>query len=334
LLFAARKGKLVRMNQPPEVNGGGVPLRALGRSGEKVSIIGIGGVHFARKHHSEADSVRLVQMAIDEGVSFLDNAWEYHQGESERRMGLALQGRRDKVVLMTKVCGRDRRTAEEHLHESLRRLRTDTIDVWQFHEINYDNDPDWICGPGGAIEAAEAARRAGKVRFIGFTGHKSPHILLKMLAQDFPWDTCQLPITVMDAHYRSFQKQVLPELNRRGIAALGMKSLGGDAQMLNGAGLTPQQCRRYALSQPISTLICGMETPENLQQDLEIARSFTPMSASEQETLLDSVRLQAGDGRHEWYKSTQYYDSPLHREQHGFPPIGHVSGTLGEPRQA
>ncbi|MBW3540061.1 MAG: aldo/keto reductase, partial [Planctomycetes bacterium] len=169
-----------------------------------------------------------------------------------------------------------------------------------------------------------------KVRFLGFTGHKSPHILLKMLQHDFDWDTCQLPINVMDAHFRSFQREVLPELNRRGIAALGMKSLGGEAQLVTEAGLSPAECRRYALSQPISTLICGMQTLENLRQDLEIARSFTPLSEAEERELLDRVRPVAGDGRYEWFKTTQYFDSNLHRDQHGYPPIRHVGDRAKE----
>ena len=180
-----------------------------------------------------------------------------------------------------------------------------------------------FCGPGGALEAAVAAREAGKVRYIGFTGHKSPHILLAMLQQDFEWDTCQMPINVMDAHYRSFQNEVLPELTRRGIGCIGMKSLGGDGQMIT-AGLTPQQARRYALSLPISTLVCGIESAENLQQDLEIARNFAPMSADEMRALQEQVRDQATDGRHEWFKSTQYYDAATHRDQHGFSPVGTV----------
>ena len=179
--------------------------------------------------------------------------------------------------------------------------------------------------PAALLEAAVAARDAGKVRFIGFTGHKSPHILMKMLEGDFDWDTCQLPINVADAHYRSFQNEVLPELNRRGIAPIGMKSLGGDAQLIE-AGLTPQECRRYALSQDISTLVCGIESFDNLEQDLEIARNFTPMTGKEQDDVRDRIKSQATDGRHEWFKSTQYYDSKMHREQHGFPPIKTVRG--------
>ena len=225
---------------------------------------------------------------------------------------------------MTKVCGRDRKTAEEHLHDSLRRFQTDCIDVWQVHEMTYDNDPDWIFADDGAIEAAVAARQAGKIRFIGFTGHKSPHILLKMLERDFEWDTCQFPVNVADALFRSFQKELLPQLNRRGIAAIGMKSLGGDAQLITNAGLSPQQCRRYALSQPVSVLVCGIESLENLEQDLEIARNFEPMSQAEQTELQETIRPHAEDGHCEWFKTTQYYDSKLHRDQHGFPPVATV----------
>jgi len=307
-------------------NSGGIPVRPLGATGVEVSIIGAGGGHLCRPGVEEAEAVRVVQAAVDEGVTFFDNAWEYGAGESEPRMGKALEGRRDQVVLMTKVCGRDRKTAESNLHDSLRRLRTDVIDVWQFHEVNYDNDPEWIFAPGGAIEAAVRAREAGKVRFIGFTGHKSPHIFRRMLDQDFPWDTCQLPVTVMDSHFRSFQKEILPELTRRGIAPIGMKSLGGDGQMVTRAGLTPAEARGYALSQPISVLVCGMRSLEDLRQDVEIARSFEPMSETQQRELLERVRAEAADGRHEWFKTTQYYDAPLHREQHGFPPVGTAHG--------
>ena len=300
----------------------GIPVRPLGTTGVDVSIIGLGGGHICRPQNSVDDTVRIIHAAIDGGISFIDNAWEYWDGESERRFGLALAGgRRDKVTLMTKVCGRDRKTAEDHLHESLRRFQTDRIDVWQFHEVNYDNDPDWIFAADGAIETAVAAKQAGKVRFIGFTGHKSPHIMRKMLSTDFPWDTCQLPINVADAHFRSFQSEVLPELNARGIAAIGMKSLGGDAQLITGAGLSPRECRRYALSQPISVLVCGIESLEDLEQDLAIARDFTPMTQTEQDELRARILPHAGDGRYEWFKTTQYYDSKYHRDQHGFPPI-------------
>ncbi len=313
------------MIQALERNAAGLPIRELGKTGLKVSIIGFGGGHFVRPHLDEQASIRLIQRAIDAGVTFMDNAWEYHQGESERRMGMALKGRRDQVTLMTKVCGRDRNTAEAQLHDSLHRLQTDVIDIWQFHEINYDNDPEWIFRVGGALEAASRARQAGKIRFIGFTGHKSPHILKEMLVKDFDWDTCQLPINLLDAHYRSFQNEILPELNRRNIGAIGMKSLGGRGQLTTELGLTAEQCRGYALSLPISTLVCGIESQENLNQDIQIARNYSPITKGKQEELLNSVYKEASDGRHEWFKSTQFFDSQYHREQHGFPPIGQVS---------
>ena len=309
-------------------NGAGLPTRVLGRSGVEVSILSFGGGHFCRQHLNESESVRLVRRAVDEGVSFFDNAWEYHGGESERRMGIALAGIRDRVTLMTKVCARDRAGATAQLDESLTRLKTDRIDVWQFHEINYDNDADWIGGIDGALEAALAARDAGKVRLIGFTGHKHPDIFRKMLELDFEWDTVQMPVNVMDAHYRSFQNGVLPELNRRGIGTIGMKSLGGDAQLVKAAGLTPQECRAYAMSLPISTLVTGIESDENLDQDLAVARELVPLPDEDMSALRERVKDIAGDGRFEWFKSTQYYDSAIHREQHGFPQIGHVSGNL------
>ena len=220
---------------------------------------------------------------------------------------------------MTKVCARDRRTALAQLEESLRRLRTDHVDLWQFHECNYDNDPEWLAASGGALEAGIVAKETGKTRYLGFTGHKSPHILRGMLDIDYPWDSCQLPINVFDSLYRSFQREVLPELNRRGIAGLGMKSLGGDGQFVTDAGLSPELCRRYALSQPITTLICGMQTLDNLAQDLAIARNFVPMSTTAQAALRERVRREATDGRHEWFKSTNFFDSQYHRDQHGFP---------------
>jgi uncharacterized protein len=298
--------------------GGDIPVRELGKTGLKVSIVGFGGGHSATPQIDEATTVRLIQEGIDAGVTFMDNAWEYSDGEAERRMGIALEGRRDKVVLMTKVCGRDKQTAAQQLEESLRRLRTDVIDVWQFHEVNYDNDAEWIFRPGGAIEAAVAARKAGKVRFIGFTGHKSPHILQSMLAQDFEWDTCQMPVNVLDAHYRSFQKEMLPELERRGIGVIGMKSLGGGGQFVREVGLTAEECRRYSLSLPISTLVCGIQSDADLQQDIAMARDFEPYSEDQMKKLEAKVRDQATDGRHEWFKSTQSFDSAYHRDQHGF----------------
>ena len=313
-----------------EKNSGGIPIRPLGRTGVSVSILGLGGGHIGRAAIPQQEAVRLIQSGIDQGISFMDNAWEYHDGESEVRMGMALEGRRDKVVLMTKVCARDAKTAAAQLDESLTRLRTDVIDVWQFHEVNYDNDPQWLFEPDGAIDAAVKAKQAGKIRFIGFTGHKSPHIFRRMLDVDFDWDTVQMPVSVMDRHYRSFLDEVMPELTRRQIGCIGMKSLGGGGQTVLGAGLTAQECRRYSMSQEISVLVTGMESEQDLNQDLEIARNFTPMTAEEQKELLERVRPVAGDGRFEVYKSTQFYDSGYHRDQHGFPPIGHVGDSPEE----
>lgn len=313
-----------------EKNSGGIPIRPLGRTGVSVSILGLGGGHIGRAAIPQQEAVRLIQSGIDQGISFMDNAWEYHDGESEVRMGMALEGRRDKVVLMTKVCARDAKTAAAQLDESLTRLRTDVIDVWQFHEVNYDNDPQWLFGPDGAIDAAVKAKQAGKIRFIGFTGHKSPHIFRRMLDVDFDWDTVQMPVSVMDRHYRSFLDEVMPELTRRQIGCIGMKSLGGGGQTVLGAGLTAQECRRYSMSQEISVLVTGVESEQDLNQDLEIARNFTPMTAEEQKELLERVRPVAGDGRFEVYKSTQFYDSGYHRDQHGFPPIGHVGDSPQE----
>ena len=303
-----------------------LPTRSFGRHLDEISIIGLGGGHLSRSAMGEADAVRIMQAAIDQGITFLDTAWDYGYGASEERYGKALQGRRDKVFLMTKVCARDRATATQQLDESLRRLRVDYLDCWQLHEINYDNDPDWIFEPGGAIEAAVAARDQGKLRYIGFTGHKSPHIFKSMLAQDFEWDSCQMPVSVFDSQFRSFEREILPELNRRDIACIGMKSLGGNGQFITEAGLTAEQCRRYALSQPISTLVCGMLSLADLSQDLAIARDFTPMTAGEQQALRAQVRRQATDGRHEWFKTTTYFDHEYHRNAHGFPAHAETRG--------
>ena len=298
---------------------GGVPTRPFGRHGEPVSIIGVGGGHLSRSSVSEADAVHIIQTAIGEGVTFLDTAWDYADGASETRFGKAVQDRRDQVFLMTKVCARDRATAQQQLDESLRRLQVDHLDLWQIHECNYDNDPEWVFEPGGVIEAAMAAKESGKTRYVGFTGHKSPHILLRMLAMDFEWDACQMPVNVMDSLFRSFGQQVLPELTRRGVACIGMKSLGGDGQFVREAGLSAEVCRRYALTQPITTLSCGICTLDDLHQDLAIARGFQPMNAAEQERLRGQVRREATDGRYEWFKTTTFFDGPYHRDQHGFP---------------
>ena len=300
-----------------------MPTRILGRTGVSVSHLCFGGWHFAQPENTDDAAIRLVQRAADEGFTFFDNAWDYHMGRSEELMGRALAdgGRRQKAFLMTKNCARDAAGTRQHLEDSLKRLRTDYLDLWQFHEINYDNDPDWIV-ERGALAAALEAQKAGKVRFIGFTGHKSPHIFLKMLPLH-EWDTVQLPINVCDPWYRSSIREVLPKLAERNIGAIGMKSLGGGnitagGVMIGGGVCTVTEARRYALSQPIASLVVGIDSETVLDQDLELGRSFVPMSAVERTALENLVKPVASDGRFEPHKSTQNYDGPYHREQHGF----------------
>ena len=298
---------------------GGIPLRPLGRSSEKVTMIGLGGFH-AAVPENQADSVRLIQRAIDEGITFLDNAWDYIDGKAEERMGKAISegGRRDKIFLMTKCCGRTAKDAQSNLEDSLRRLRTDHLDLWQFHEINYDNDPDWIFGAGGALEFALKAKEQGKIRHLGFTGHKHPEIHLKMLSKPYDWTSAQMPLNVLDSQFRSFQHLVLPELNRRGIAAIGMKSLGGQGHIVTQAGIPVDDALRYVFSLPIATLVSGIDSDQILDQNLKIAREFQPMSKEEMATVEKRFSAVAGDGRFEVFKTTQLFDGPTHQKQHGF----------------
>jgi predicted aldo/keto reductase-like oxidoreductase len=298
---------------------GGIPLRPLGRTGEKVTMLGLGGFH-AAVPEDEQDSVRLIQRAVDEGITFLDNAWDYMDGKAEDRMGKAISqgGRRDKIFLMTKCCGRTAKDAQSNLEDSLRRLRTDHLDLWQFHEINYDNDPDWVFASGGALEFALKAKEQGKVRFIGFTGHKHPEIHLKMLSKPHDWATVQMPLNVLDPHYRSFQHLVLPELNKRGIAPLGMKSLGGRGNIVQQAGVPVVDALRYVLSLPIAVLISGIDSEKVLDQNLKIAREFQPMTDDQMASVEAKYKAIAGDGRYELFKSTQVFDGVAHRRQHGF----------------
>ena len=298
-----------------------LPTRQLGTTGEQVPILGMGGGHVAGANKQDSDVVRVIRQALDRGVTFLDNAWEYDGGRSEQLMGTALEGRRDEVFLMTKVCARDAGGAVSNLEDSLRRLRTDVIDLWQFHEINYATADQLVFAADGAAEAARRALAEGKVRYVGCTGHKDPDYLLAMLSREFPWSSVQMPVTVMDTHYKSFIRAVLPEAQRRGIGVIGMKALGGRGQFLSAAGLTLSECLRFALSQPIATLVSGMTSVEQVDQNAAVARDFQPLSQAEQEELLTRVRPVAGDGRLEYYKSTQYFDSQPHRDQHGFPDL-------------
>ncbi len=300
--------------------GGEIPRRPLGNTGVQVSIIGVGGFHLgSAKDQSEAR--KIVDAALDAGINFFDNAWEYHDGRSEEWLGEALKQKRDRAFLMTKVCthGRSKDIAMRMLEESLKRLQTDHLDLWQIHEVIYDNDPDLIFKTGGAAEALVEAKKQGKVRFVGFTGHKDPSIHLKMLEHGFPFDAVQMPLNCFDANFRSFETRVLPELHRRGIAALGMKSMGGSGEMVAHGAVTAAEALRYAMSLPVAVTISGMESLSVLKQNLEVARGFQPMSAADMQHLRDRCSFDASDGRWELFKTTKKYDGAIGREQHGFP---------------
>jgi predicted aldo/keto reductase-like oxidoreductase len=297
-----------------------IARRPFGRHPDQVSIIGLGGYHLGNVK-TRAEAVRIVQEAIDAGINFLDNAWEYHEGESEERMGRAIKDRRDSVFLMTKVCthGRDARVAMRQLEQSLRRLRTDRLDLWQIHECVYHNDPVRHFAPGGVAEALEQAKAQGKVRYVGFTGHKDPEIHLRMLSSGFPFDACQLPLNGFDAGFRSFQSRVLPELARRNIAAIGMKSLGGDGRVISKKAARVDDALRYAMSLPVCTTVSGIDSIKVLRQNLRIAREFTAMSVMERKAYERSLAGSAQDGRFELYKTTAEHEGEVGREQHGFP---------------
>ena len=299
----------------------GLPTRRLGRTDEQVSILCLGGWHIGAVENKH-EAIRIMHAAIDEGMTFFDNAWDYHDGGSEEIMGRALSepGKRDKVFLMTKNCERDYEGSMSNLEDSLRRMKTDRIDLWQFHEMVYDSDPDWVFEKGG-LKAALEAQKAGKVRYIGFTGHKDPSIHVKMLNKPYDWASAQMPVNVMDAHYRSFQKQAIPVCLAKDVGVIGMKGLGGGGtrgEIPMNTSATYEECRRYALSLPIATLVVGILSMEELKADLEIARNFNPMSDEKKAVLLAKVADVAGDGRHELFKSTQRFDGPHHRKQHGF----------------
>lgn len=297
-----------------------IPLRPLGATGVRVSALGLGGFHLG-KMTNERDAIRLVHAAIDAGITFMDNAWEYHDGRSETIMGKAIAGRRERVFLMTKVCthGRDRREAMRQLEQSLKRLKTDVLDLWQVHECVYDNDPERHFARGGVMEALDQAKRQGKVRFVGFTGHKHPAIHLDMLAHDFTFDTCQLPLNCFDASFRSFENQVLPLLLQRGIAPLGMKSLSGDGRQVKTRLVTAEEALRYAMSLPVATTISGIDSMRILKQNLRVAVDFKPMSRRQMDALRKRVRDEAQDGRFELHKTSATHEGKVGRQQHGFP---------------
>ncbi|MDB4954664.1 MAG: oxidoreductase [Myxococcales bacterium] len=292
---------------------GEVPYRKLGRTGEKVSIVGIGGFHIGKPYLDEAEAIRIVRTALDNGINFLDNSWDYNEGNSELRVGKALQdGYRERAFLMTKIDGRDRETAMQQIDESLSRLRTDHVDLLQLHEIIHTDDPDRIFEGGGALEAVLEAKRAGKTRFIGFTGHKSPAIHLKMLEtasrHTFRFDTVQMPLNVMDAHYDSFEKRVLPVLVEHEIGVLGMKAMG-DHIILESGVVTPIECLHYAMNLPTSVVITGCDSMPILEQALTAARTFRPLPPDQVASLLARSAASAQRGAFEKYKTSDQFDS-------------------------
>jgi predicted aldo/keto reductase-like oxidoreductase len=291
---------------------GDMPTRALGSTGVNVSMLGLGGSHIGQvKDQSEA--TRLIRSAIDRGLTFMDNCWDYNDGRSEEWMGNALtDGYRQKCFLMTKVDGRTKEEAAKQIDESLKRLKTDHVDLMQFHEVIRFDDPDRFFAPGGALEAFQAAKKAGKMRFLGFTGHKDPHIHLYMLEQadshGFRFDTIQMPINVMDAHFRSFSRLVVPEVAKRRMGLLGMKSMGS-AVILGSKAVTPVECLQYALSLPTSVVITGIDSQKILDQAFEVARTFRPLNETQINALLQKTAEAAKNGEWELFKTTSHFDS-------------------------
>jgi aryl-alcohol dehydrogenase-like predicted oxidoreductase len=296
------------------------PKRAMGSTGLQVSIIGMGGYHLGTVS-TQDEATNMVAKALDHGINFFDNAWEYHKGTSEERMGTALKGKRDQAIVMTKVCthGRKKDVAMRMLEESLKRLQTDHLDVWQVHEVIYYNDPEKAYAVDGVLEALTAAKQQGKVRFVGFTGHKNPSIHLDMLNRGFHFDTVQMPINPFDPSFRSFERDVLPVAMQKGMAVFSMKSMGGSGEAIVHGALTPTEALSYAMSVPgVSTTISGMDSIAVLDQNLEILRGFQPLSEKQMAQLREHGR-QFNDGRYELFKSTVKYDGELGREQHDFP---------------
>ena len=297
---------------------GDMIYRTLGRTGEKVSSIGLGGHHIGRPK-DPADGIRIIHAAIDHGITFMDNCWDYHDGESERRMGVALRdGRRKRVFLMTKFDGRTKVSTASQIDESLKRLQTDMIDLMQYHENIRMNDPDRFFAADGPLEALLEAKKAGKIRYIGFTGHKDPAVHARMLEvaaqHKFHFDSCQMPLNVLDAHFKSFEHDVLPRLVDEGVGVLGMKPMG-DGFVLKTGVVTPIECLHYALNLPTSVVITGCESMERLEQALQAVRSFTPMPRAAVDTLLQKTKGAAASGQFEPFKTTTMFDGTTHNPQ-------------------
>ncbi len=312
-----------------------MPYRMLGRTSQRVSAIGMGGFHIGQPHIDEAESIRLIRSAIDRGINFLDNSWDYNGGQSEIRMGKALRdGYRTKVFLMTKLDGRTREEAAKQIDESLKRLQTDHVDLMQHHEVIRFEDPDRIFAPGGAHQAVLEAKKAGKVRYIGFTGHKDPHVhlyTLKVAADHgFRFDAVQMPLNVMDAHFRSFEKLVLPKLIEAGIGVLGMKSMG-DSIILKSKTVTAMECLHYAMNLPTSVVITGIDSRRVLDQAFEAARSFHSMTSDQVAALLAKTERAAANGDYELFKTSQHFDSTAHHPEWLGGQSPHVQQLTGPP---
>jgi predicted aldo/keto reductase-like oxidoreductase len=296
----------------------GVPYRTLGHTGEKVSIVGLGGYHIGSQSN-EQESIKIIRTALDNGINFLDNCWDYNGGESERRMGKALRdGYRQRAFVMSKIDGQTKKAAASQIDESLGRLQTDHVDLMQFHEVIRETDPDRIFRSGGGMEAMLEARKVGKVRYVGFTGHKSPDIHLKMLntafAHNFTFDAVQMPLNVMDAHYNSFGEKVLPVLVKHNIGVLGMKPMG-DSIILKSKTVTSIECLHFAMNLPTSVVITGCDSLPILEQALKAARTFHPMSKTEVAALLAKTEQAAKDGKFEEYKITHHFDGTYQNPQ-------------------
>jgi len=297
---------------------GGIPTNVLGKTGATISRIGIGGAHLGHTK-SEDEAIRIVRSAIDHGVTFMDNSWDYNGGESERRMGKALEGGwRDRAFLMTKVDGRDKDSATKQLEQSLQRLRTDHIDLVQIHEVIRSSDPPAVFAPGGAIEALVDARKAGKLRFIGFTGHKDPSIHLEMLGladqHGFQFDTIMMPLNVMDAHFRSFQHNVLPVALQKGLGICSMKPIGS-GDLLKSKTVSAVECLQYALSLPTHVVITGCDSMDILNQAIHVAQNFEPLDEARIADLLNRTREAALSGKYELFKTADKYDSTAKHPQ-------------------
>jgi aryl-alcohol dehydrogenase-like predicted oxidoreductase len=292
---------------------GTVPTRPLGRTGEKVSMIGLGGSHIGKPKLSDSEAVRIIRTAIDNGLTFMDNSWDYNDGVSETRVGKALRdGYRAKAFVMTKIDGRTKEEAAKQIDQSLKRLQMDHVDLLQFHEVIRFDDPDRIFAQGGALEAFLDAKKAGKLRFIGFTGHKDPHVHLYMLEvakkHNFHFDTVQMPLNLMDAHFRSFAKMVAPEAVAQGIGVLGMKSMGSGV-LLKSNTASPRDYIDYALNLPTSVVITGIDSMDILNQNLNIARTFQPLTQNQLQAMLAKTEKAAANGEYELFKTTSHFDS-------------------------